>query len=158
MLAPFTSVNDPRFSWLRNVFLKYFPDWLNSVEQRQGNFTKDARQNMFISSQTYEGLKITVNSIIEATQFLLQHQVKYVLTERFSLTENYFGRQRSLGSRKDNPSMADFGYNNNAIRNQKIFKPIAHGNAADCGKVVLTDEPFPCRKKIKKRIEFKCKS
>ena len=89
---------------------------------------------MFISSQTYEGLKITVNSIIEATQFLLQHQVKYVLTERFCQDplENYFGRQRSLGSRKDNPSMADFGYNDNAIRNQKFFKPIAHGNVADC--------------------------
>ena len=24
--------------------------------------------------------------------------------------------------------MADFGYNNNAIRNQKRFKPIANGN------------------------------
>ena len=66
ILAPFTSVNDPRFLLLRNVFLKYFQDWLNSVEQHQGNFTKDARQKMFISSQTYEGLKITVNSITEA--------------------------------------------------------------------------------------------
>ena len=26
MLAPFASVNNPRFSWLRNVFLKYFQD------------------------------------------------------------------------------------------------------------------------------------
>ena len=119
-----TNVNDPRFSWLRNVFLKYFQDWLNSVEQRQGNFTKDARKKMFISSQIYEGLKITVNSIIETTQFLLQHQVKCVLTERFCQDplKNYFG---NLGSRKDNPSMADFGYNNNAIRNQEILKPIA---------------------------------
>ena len=33
--------------------------------------------------------------------------------------EKWFGRQRSLGSRKDNPSMADFGYNNNAITNHK---------------------------------------
>ena len=69
--------------WLHNVFLKYFQDWLNSVEQCQGNFTKDACQKMFILSQKYEGLKITVNSIIEATQFLLQHQIKYILTERF---------------------------------------------------------------------------
>ena len=53
LLAPLTSVNDPRFSWLCNVFLKYFLDWLNSVGQRQGSFTKDARQKMFISSQTY---------------------------------------------------------------------------------------------------------
>ena len=76
--------------WSSEVFL----DELNPVEQRQGNFTKDARQKMFISSQTYEGLKITVNSIIEATQFLLQHQIKYVLTERFCQDplENYFGR------------------------------------------------------------------
>ena len=43
-------------------------------------------------------------------------------TERFCQhpLENWFGRQRSLGSRKDNPNMADFGYNNNAIRNQKF--------------------------------------
>ena len=121
MLAPLRSVNDWRFSWLHNVFLKSFQNWLNSVQQRQRNFSKDADQKMFMSWQTYEGLKISVNSIIEATQFLLWHQVKYVLTERFCQDplENWFGRQRSLGSRKDNPSMADFRYNNNAITNQK---------------------------------------
>ena len=63
MLAPLRSVNDRRFSWLRNVFLKSFQDWLNSVQQCQGNFTKDAGQKMFISIswQTYEGLKTSVN-------------------------------------------------------------------------------------------------
>ena len=61
MLAPLRSVNDWRFSWLRNVFLKSFQDWLNSVQQCQGNFTKDAGQKMFISWQTYEGLKISAN-------------------------------------------------------------------------------------------------
>ena len=150
IIYPF--VNGSRFSWLRSVFLRYFQDWLNSVEQRQGNFTKDARQNMFLSSQTYEGLKITVNSIIEVTQFLLQHQVKYVLTERFCQDplENYFSRPRPLWSRKDNASMTDIGYNDNAIRNQKIFHPIPHGNVVHCGMVALTDEPLPCRKKSKK--------
>ena len=58
--------------------------------------------------------------------------------------ENSFGRQRCLGSRKDNPSMVDFGYNNNAIRKQKHLKPIANGNIADSGMITLTDEPFPC--------------
>ena len=71
MLAPLRSVNDRRSSWLCNVFLKSFQDLLNSVQQRQGNFTKDAGQKMFISLQTYEELKISVNSIIEATQLLL---------------------------------------------------------------------------------------
>ena len=78
-LAPFTSVNDDRFGWLQNVFLKYFEDWLTSIEQRPGNFSRNARSNMFISWQTFEGLKITVHSIIEAVMFLLQNNVKYVL-------------------------------------------------------------------------------
>ena len=74
MLAPLRSVNDQRFSWLRNVFLKLFQDWLNSVQKRQGNFERDAGQKMFISivaQQTYECWKISVKSIIEATQFLI---------------------------------------------------------------------------------------
>ena len=83
---------------------------MNSVQQCQGNFTKDTGQKIFISWQTYEGLKISV----KATQFLLWHQVKYVLTERFyqDPLENWFGRQRSSGSRKDNPGRVDFEYNN----------------------------------------------
>ena len=44
--------------------------------------------------------------------------------------------------RKDNPSMVDFV--NNAIRNQKHFKPIANGNVADSRMIALTDEPLPC--------------
>ena len=62
MLAPFIrSVNDWRFPWLRNVFIKSFQDWMNSVQQCQGNFTKDTGQKMFILWQTYEGLKIAVD-------------------------------------------------------------------------------------------------
>ena len=78
---------------------------------------------MFISQQTYGGLKISVNTIIEAAQFLHQHEVRYVLTERFSQDplEKYFGHQHSIGGRKDNPTIRDFGYNDNSIRNQKVF-------------------------------------
>ena len=97
--------------------------------------------------------------MIEATQFLLWHQVKYVLTEQFCQDplNNWFGRQGSLGSKKNNQSMVDFGYNNNAIRNQKYFKPIAKGNVADSGLIALTDEPLLCREP-KKEWKFKCKS
>ena len=42
--------------------------------------------------------------------------------------------------------MVDFGYNNNAIKNQKHFKSIANGNVADSGMIALTDESLPCRK------------
>ena len=41
-----------------------------SVQQCQGNFTKDAGQKIFISWQTFEGLEISFNQIIEATQYL----------------------------------------------------------------------------------------
>ena len=43
----------------------------NSVQQCQGNFTKDVGQKIFILWQTYERLEISVNYIIEATQYLL---------------------------------------------------------------------------------------
>ena len=66
-LDSFTSVNHNRFGWLQNVFLKYFEDWLTSIEQRPGNFSRNARSNMFISCQTSVGLKITVHLIIEAS-------------------------------------------------------------------------------------------
>ena len=47
-----------------------------------------------------------LNSIIEAVQFLLQHEVSNVLTECFCYDpmENYFDQQHSLGARKDNPA------------------------------------------------------
>ena len=48
MLAPLRSVSDRKFSRLCNVFLKSFQDWLNSIQQCQGNFTKDAGKKMFI--------------------------------------------------------------------------------------------------------------
>ena len=54
--------------------------------------------------------------------------------------KNWFGRQRSWGTRKDNPSLVDFAYINNAIRNQKHFQPIANGNVADSGMIATTDE------------------
>ena len=50
--------------------------------------------------------------------------------------------------------MADFGYNNNAITNQKHFKPIANGNSR---MIAWTDGPLPCWKP-KKEWKFKCKS
>ena len=49
MLATLRSVTDRMFSWVRNVLLKSFQDWLNSVHQRQGHLTKDAGQKRIIS-------------------------------------------------------------------------------------------------------------
>ena len=89
MLVPLRSVNDRRFSWLPNVFLKSFQDWMNSVqlsnakETLQKMLAKRWLQKVFISWQTFEGLKISLHSITEVIQFLLWHQVNYVLRGSF---------------------------------------------------------------------------
>ena len=59
--------------------------------------------------------------------------------------------------RKDNPGMVEFGYYSNAIRNQKLLKPIANGNVADSRMIALNDESLPCWKP-KKEWKLKCKS
>ncbi len=81
---------------------------------------------MFLSSQTYEGLKVTVLSLVEATKFLLAEGCEFVLTERFSqdCLEEYFGRQRQLGRRNDNPDVFQFGYNDNTIRVVRSTAPM----------------------------------
>ena len=76
---------------------------------------------MFISQPTYEGLLINTYSVIEATKSLINHGLRYVLTERFNqdVAEELIGRQRSVGRRKDNSTMYQFGYNENIIRTQR---------------------------------------
>ena len=54
-----------------------------SIAARPGQFTRNARANMFLSWQTYEGIQITVHSSIELIKYLLSEGVPYVLTERF---------------------------------------------------------------------------
>ena len=107
-LKPYSDVDDERCSWL-DEFLDYFALWNESIEERPGNHTRNAKSNMFISWQTYEGLQITVHAFKECCRYLLQNNVPYVLSERFCQDdiENYFGRQRAIGRRRDNPSLKD---------------------------------------------------
>ena len=150
--APFSSTDDPRFSWLKIYFLKNFEDWWESIEERPAACTKSDKQKIFISSQIYEGLEITVHAVIELAKFLIMHKFSYVLTERFRQDplENYFSKQRSSGFHKDNPSLYDFGYNDNTIRNQKVFKPIATSNVREeYMNFEIVTQPVPFRKKYK---------
>ena len=43
-LAPYTSVNDERFTWLEDNFLGYLRDWKESVAGRPGDFSQNARR------------------------------------------------------------------------------------------------------------------
>lgn len=132
-------------------FLEYLRKWKESTNNRPGNFTQNARSRMFISWQTYEGFKI---SAIEATKFLLQEGMQFVLTEQFCQdpTEENFGNQRKMGRRSDNPDIRAFGYNNNAIRIQRTVS-CQSGNTRGRKDqkrawVNVTDDPLPCRKKV----------
>ena len=76
---------------------------------------------MFISRQNHEGMQITCYSVIEATKHLLKEGFQFVLTERFcqGVLKEYFWRQRGIGRRNDNPTVSQFGYNDNIIRMQR---------------------------------------
>ena len=56
--APISPVYGQRFSWLQNVFLEYFKEWLASLEQYPGNFSRIGHSNMFVSKKIYKGLNI----------------------------------------------------------------------------------------------------
>ena len=116
-LKPYESLTEERYLWL-DEFLEYFRLWKDSIETKTEHYNANSKSKMFVSWQTYEGLKITVHSFIEVLKFLFENGVKYVLLERFCQDdlENYFDRQRAIDRRRDNPSLRDVGYNNNIIK------------------------------------------
>ena len=62
---------------------------------------------------------------LKLPNFFFDTRLNNILTEYVcqDFPENWFGRQKSLGSRKDNPSIADFEYkcSNIAILETKEF-------------------------------------
>ena len=131
-VKPYQDPDDDRLLWLTEVFLPYFESWKSSISKRTGNFSPQQQQNMFISWQTYEGIKMTSYSLIEAVRFLLKEGFNFVLTERFcqDVVEEYFGYQRAIGNRNDNPNLFEFGYNANALSIQRNVLPAIQGNVA----------------------------
>ena len=156
LIKPYTSQDDERFSWLNDVFLNYLETWKQSTVTREGDYSVDDRGKMFLSLQTYNGLKISVYSHIEDIQFLLSEGFQYVLSERFmqDVLEDYFGHQRAKGGRSDNPTAQQFGYNDLTIAAQRDIAPVLRGNVG--GRYVkqkwnvVSDVPVKKRKNDKK--------
>ena len=138
-------------------FLDYLRTWKESVANRPGNFTQNARNRMFLSWQTHEGFEISVHSAVEVTKVLLQEGMEFVLTERFCQdpVEEYFGSQRKLGRRSDNPDIRTFEYNSNTIRIQRTVSCQSGNTRGRKDKrrswEQVTDAKLPCRKKQKVR-------
>ena len=152
-LKPYSSINDDRFEWLLNTFLPYFQSWKDSIDLRPGNFSKTEKSRMFLSWQTHEAVLITTHSTIDLVKYLLNHSVKYVLTERLCQDplENYFGRQRSMGRHRDNPNLQTFGYQDNAIRTSKVFRPIEGNCRKDENETFqISSESIPARQRKRK--------
>ena len=115
---------------VRKFFPEIFEEWKQSIELRPGNFTRNAKQRMFIPHQTYEGLQITVFSTTEATKYLLQHGCSYVVTEKFNQVslEEHIGNIRSVNKRNDNPSLYQLCYSENIVPIKRSF-----WNCSSCG-------------------------
>eukprot|EP00112_Aurelia_sp_Birch-Aquarium-sp1_P000666 Seg1064.2 transcript_id=Seg1064.2/GoldUCD/mRNA.D3Y31 product="Transposable element P transposase" protein_id=Seg1064.2/GoldUCD/D3Y31 len=131
MLAPYRSIDDARLKILMEDVLGFFEKWRDSILKCKGGHSKDDQQKMFISNQTFVGLKTTILAVVECVRYLLSSGMPYVLTEKFNQdnAEEYFGRQRAMGRRSDNPTIYQFGYNANTIRIQRSIRTVS-GNTS----------------------------
>ena len=150
--------DDSRFDWLNNEFLPYLTSWKSSIDSREGSFSDDDKGRMFLSVQTFTGLKMMVNSVVALTWFLLSEGFEFVLTERFCQddVEEYFGYQRAQGRRNDNPTAVEFGYNDLKIATLRDVAPQSiEGNVSGrySGKrskwCNVSEEPLPKKKNDK---------
>jgi hypothetical protein len=84
-----------------------------------------------------------IYALREVVIFLLSNGVPYVLTERFcqDALENYFGKQRAIGRRKDNPNVCDTGYNDNIIKSQFSNQSIAGNCRSDEQEIKIDATP-----------------
>ncbi|XP_071499561.1 uncharacterized protein [Diadema antillarum] len=152
-MMPYRSVNDSRFEWLTDVFLRYIKDWEQGIADTP-NLSALERERRCISKETREGLRITVASFVACTKELLQEGVEYVLSEKFSQDpiEEYFSKQRRAGGSSDNPTVQQVA--NNMLTFQvagAAVRASTFGNVTKRGGTEgIPSLPLPKRKKHKK--------
>ena len=92
---------------------------------------------------------MTILSLKSVVPPLLSKGLKYVLSERFCQDdiENYIGKQRAIGMRKDNRYVKDTGYADNTIKSQFSEQPVRGNVLPGTSKWNSTDDtPLPKRK------------
>lgn len=107
---PYTSVDDERLVYLRNDFLSYFDEWENYVHNTYQNLSKQDKNKLLLSHQSLLGLKISVHSICELVELLLNVGAPFVLTHHFNQDplEEHFSHCRHKGGGTSNPTAYDF--------------------------------------------------
>ncbi|CAB3977278.1 Hypothetical predicted protein [Paramuricea clavata] len=118
-LAPYQHIDDSRFDCLNNKFLQYLTSWKSSIDSR-GPFSDDDKGRMFLSVQTFTGLKMMV--FVERRIRVCAHRAFLPGVEEYDV-EEYFGYQRAQGRRNDNPTAVAFGYNDLKIA---TLRDVAH--------------------------------
>ncbi|XP_033103086.1 uncharacterized protein LOC117105890, partial [Anneissia japonica] len=99
--------------WLQDDFLGFFKEWEAEVNRLEG-VEESIKKKMLLSTETTEGLKITVNSFVELTKNLLDLPgVECVLSAKFNQDplEQYFSKQRGAGATNTNPTTLQFSHN-----------------------------------------------
>ena len=94
---------------------------------------------------------MTILSLEGVVPYLLTKGLKYVLSEKFCQddVENYFGKQRAIGRRKDNPNVKDTGYAGNTIKSQFSVQPVGGNVLTSTSKwTSIDDAPLPKRKEV----------
>ena len=91
---------------------------------------------------------ISVYSFVEVTKYLLEQTgVQFILSERFNQDplESHFGKHRQMKGGNDNPTVAQFNYNENNLRllGSQALTPV-RGNRKRSVKVnEIHDTPLP---------------
>ena len=93
--------------------------------------------------------------MIALIKFLLGAGLKFVLTNHFCQdpVEQYFGKQRGIGRRSDNPTIYLFGYNDNKIRmyrsNAQVLGNTSGKTSTEKRVRAVDNTPLPRRKRKK---------
>lgn len=159
--------------WLTEEFVPYLRQWEESVQKRKGCtpqekgmmvLAKETRQGIYAtgislpSLCTHSNLSIisTVKSFVELVQYILKIPgAKYFLSERISQDplENFFGVQRQRGRTGENPNVAQFCKNTQAIRLINSVCANVKGNCRGRKQCIDMEDnnPLPKRRRIRNR-------
>ena len=109
-----SDIHDPRLEWLEGFFVPHLIKWR---EANLDKFGRGSLEKSYLSKQTYEGLCMATMGMVTLVRSLLNRGLSSVATRRIpqDSLEAYFGHQRSMGRRNENPTIQQFGYRNNAI-------------------------------------------
>ncbi|KAL5237094.1 hypothetical protein ACI65C_004504 [Semiaphis heraclei] len=109
--------------------LKEALDWINSWESNLNN--NYIGKDDFLTSNTADGLKITLKSTLDAVNYLLyEKNFAYVLTSKFNqdCLEKFFGIIRQVAGPNDHPSCPSFLQLYRMLSVFSLIKPPKSGN------------------------------